>query len=231
MQVEWYGQSAFRLRGRRRRRSSIDPFGDMSAAGGARACSSTTRAIDGRWRRPAARHPRAPRPQRRRGRSAATPAILRSTAGHARVAARRGASASPPSTTRSAGTAARPEHDLRLHARRRARRPLRRLRPGGAARRAGRRRSGEVDLLLHPGRRRARRSAPTQARGDRRSGSAPRWVVPMHYRTERIGFLEPADDFLGRFDHVARLGRAALQPRRPAGRAPARRRARRALVS
>ena len=32
-----------------------------------------------------------------------------------------------------------------------------------------------------------------------------RWIVPMHYRTERIGFLEPADDFLGRFDHVARL--------------------------
>jgi L-ascorbate metabolism protein UlaG (beta-lactamase superfamily) len=32
-----------------------------------------------------------------------------------------------------------------------------------------------------------------------------RWIVPMHYRTARIGFLEPADDFLGRFDHVARL--------------------------
>jgi L-ascorbate metabolism protein UlaG (beta-lactamase superfamily) len=27
---------------------------------------------------------------------------------------------------------------------------------------------------------------------------APRWVVPMHYRTERISFLEPADAFLGR---------------------------------
>jgi L-ascorbate metabolism protein UlaG (beta-lactamase superfamily) len=24
----------------------------------------------------------------------------------------------------------------------------------------------------------------------------PRWVVPMHYRTERLGFLEPADAFL-----------------------------------
>src|SRR5262249_26011185 len=30
-----------------------------------------------------------------------------------------------------------------------------------------------------------------------------RWIVPMHYRTEKIAFLEPADDFLGRFDHVA----------------------------
>ena len=26
----------------------------------------------------------------------------------------------------------------------------------------------------------------------------PRWTVPMHYRTERIGFLEPPDEFLAR---------------------------------
>jgi L-ascorbate metabolism protein UlaG (beta-lactamase superfamily) len=32
-----------------------------------------------------------------------------------------------------------------------------------------------------------------------------RWVVPMHYRTERINFLEPAADFIARFDHAARL--------------------------
>jgi len=32
-----------------------------------------------------------------------------------------------------------------------------------------------------------------------------RWIVPMHYRTERISFLEPADDFVSRFSHVARL--------------------------
>jgi L-ascorbate metabolism protein UlaG (beta-lactamase superfamily) len=31
---------------------------------------------------------------------------------------------------------------------------------------------------------------------------APRWVVPMHYRTPRIGFLETADDFLSRMEHV-----------------------------
>jgi L-ascorbate metabolism protein UlaG (beta-lactamase superfamily) len=32
----------------------------------------------------------------------------------------------------------------------------------------------------------------------------PRWVVPMHYRTPRVGFLEPADEFLdlmGRVEH------------------------------
>jgi L-ascorbate metabolism protein UlaG (beta-lactamase superfamily) len=33
----------------------------------------------------------------------------------------------------------------------------------------------------------------------------PRWVVPMHYRTHRIGFLEPPDAFLDRMPHVHRL--------------------------
>ena len=33
-----------------------------------------------------------------------------------------------------------------------------------------------------------------------------RWIVPMHYRTARTNFLEPADDFIGRFEHIARLG-------------------------
>jgi L-ascorbate metabolism protein UlaG (beta-lactamase superfamily) len=33
----------------------------------------------------------------------------------------------------------------------------------------------------------------------------PRWVVPMHYRTHRIGFLEPADPFLELMPHVERL--------------------------
>jgi L-ascorbate metabolism protein UlaG (beta-lactamase superfamily) len=32
-----------------------------------------------------------------------------------------------------------------------------------------------------------------------------RWVVPMHYRTRRTNFLEPADAFLERFARVARL--------------------------
>jgi L-ascorbate metabolism protein UlaG (beta-lactamase superfamily) len=33
----------------------------------------------------------------------------------------------------------------------------------------------------------------------------PRWVVPMHYRTERINFLEPVDPFADRFENVRRL--------------------------
>lgn len=34
---------------------------------------------------------------------------------------------------------------------------------------------------------------------------SPRWVVPMHYRTHRIGFLEPADAFLEAMPHVHRV--------------------------
>jgi L-ascorbate metabolism protein UlaG (beta-lactamase superfamily) len=34
---------------------------------------------------------------------------------------------------------------------------------------------------------------------------SPRWVVPMHYRTPRIGFLETADAFLEGSTHVERL--------------------------
>ncbi len=37
-----------------------------------------------------------------------------------------------------------------------------------------------------------------------------RWVVPMHYRTERISFLEPVDSFLARFEHVVRLHSAGF---------------------
>jgi L-ascorbate metabolism protein UlaG (beta-lactamase superfamily) len=32
-----------------------------------------------------------------------------------------------------------------------------------------------------------------------------RWVVPMHYRTPRVSFLEPADDFLAGMDSVQRV--------------------------
>jgi L-ascorbate metabolism protein UlaG (beta-lactamase superfamily) len=38
----------------------------------------------------------------------------------------------------------------------------------------------------------------------------PRWVVPMHYRTPRIGFLDPADEFIARMSHVQRLSEPAF---------------------
>ena len=39
----------------------------------------------------------------------------------------------------------------------------------------------------------------------------PRWVVPMHYRTPRIGFLEPAEAFLERMPAVHRMEGTAFE--------------------
>ena len=56
---------------------------------------------------------------------------------------------------------------------------------------------GEVDLLIVPV-----GGGPT---ADAEQAYAiverlqPRWVVPMHYRTHRVNFLEPADAFVERF--------------------------------
>jgi L-ascorbate metabolism protein UlaG (beta-lactamase superfamily) len=56
---------------------------------------------------------------------------------------------------------------------------------------------GEVDLLIVPV-----GGGPT---ADAEQAYAiverlrPRWVVPMHYRTPRVNFLEPADAFLAKF--------------------------------
>ena len=33
----------------------------------------------------------------------------------------------------------------------------------------------------------------------------PAWVVPMHYRTPRIGFLETEEEFLAAISHLKRL--------------------------
>jgi len=39
----------------------------------------------------------------------------------------------------------------------------------------------------------------------------PRWIVPMHYRTHRVDFLEPADAFLERMANVVRLDQPAFE--------------------
>ncbi len=62
---------------------------------------------------------------------------------------------------------------------------------------------GEIDLLIIPV-----GGMPTLGASQAAEVVAqlsPRWVVPMHYRTHRIGFLEPADDFLARMDTVHAL--------------------------
>jgi L-ascorbate metabolism protein UlaG (beta-lactamase superfamily) len=67
---------------------------------------------------------------------------------------------------------------------------------------------GRVDLLFLPvgggptiGGEAARQIVDTLSAG---------WVVPMHYRTPKINFLETADDFLGRFEHVHRAAGASF---------------------
>jgi L-ascorbate metabolism protein UlaG (beta-lactamase superfamily) len=59
---------------------------------------------------------------------------------------------------------------------------------------------GAVDLLIVPV-----GGGPTigaAAAADITRALAPRWVVPMHYRTDAIDFLEPADEFVGMFEQV-----------------------------
>lgn len=41
----------------------------------------------------------------------------------------------------------------------------------------------------------------------------PRWIVPMHYRTRRIDFLDPPDAFLERYEYVRRLDQSAFDTR------------------
>ena len=105
MHVEWHGQSAFALTAPEAR-VFIDPFGDI---GDRRRARHPLRlpADRGRRGRPPARHPRAPRPQRRRGdrRRAGDPALH---GGQTRVADRRGRWRSPPSTMRRRAPSAAP---------------------------------------------------------------------------------------------------------------------------
>jgi L-ascorbate metabolism protein UlaG (beta-lactamase superfamily) len=61
---------------------------------------------------------------------------------------------------------------------------------------------GEVDLVFLPvGGGPTTDAAQARAIVDRLH---PKWVVPMHYRTPKIGFLEPADEFLSSFGEVHR---------------------------
>ena len=45
-----------------------------------------------------------------------------------------------------------------------------------------------------------------------------RLVVPAHYRSERIDFLDPIDDFAGRFEGVQRADSSAIDLPAPDGR-------------
>jgi L-ascorbate metabolism protein UlaG (beta-lactamase superfamily) len=68
---------------------------------------------------------------------------------------------------------------------------------------------GEIDLLFVPVGGGPTAGAEQAAAIVKRL--SPRWVVPMHYRTPRIGFLETADEFLEGAQNVARLQTAAFE--------------------
>ena len=62
---------------------------------------------------------------------------------------------------------------------------------------------GQVDLLFVPVGDGPTIGAEQAAAIAERLGA--KWIVPMHYRTERVSILEPADSFLERIPHVERI--------------------------
>ncbi len=204
MRVEWYGQSAFHLSGAEAD-VLIDPFADMSAMASARGMRFDYPAID-----------------------CEPPQLLLVTHEHADHNGVEAIGGRPTIVRSTAGTLESPlgevtaiasEHDEQAGT---ARGPntifvfsldglrvchfgdfgQRDLRPEQEAA------IGAVDLLFLPV-----GAGPTIGGGQAQAiveRLSPRWVVPMHYRTPRIGFLDTAADFLGRFEHVERLPQSAF---------------------
>jgi L-ascorbate metabolism protein UlaG (beta-lactamase superfamily) len=67
---------------------------------------------------------------------------------------------------------------------------------------------GQVDLLFVPVGAGPTIGAEQAAAIAERLGA--NWIVPMHYRTERVSFLEPADAFLDRMPNVERIASPAF---------------------
>jgi L-ascorbate metabolism protein UlaG (beta-lactamase superfamily) len=198
MRVEWYGQSAFHLSGEEAS-VAIDPFGDLSGMTSQGVQFDYPPISDVEADLLLVTHEHIDH----NGVEAigASPAILRSTAGQLE-------------SPIGAVTAIASEHDEQAGT---ARGPntifvfeldgLRIAHLGDLGQSVLREEQaaaiGEVDLLFIPV-----GGGPTI--GAEQAAAiverlAPRWVVPMHYRTPRIGFLETAEEFLELFPHVERL--------------------------
>jgi L-ascorbate metabolism protein UlaG (beta-lactamase superfamily) len=203
MQVEWYGQSAFRLTGTTQT-VFIDPFGDVSglAARGVRWEYPPIDGVDADLVLVTHEH------QDHNGVEAisGSPAVLRSTAGRLE---------SPVGEVLAAAS----EHDGAAGTERGPNTifvfgldGLRVCHFGDFGQSALRPEQAEaigaVDLLVLPV-----GGGPTiggQQAASIATALKPRWVVPMHYRTPRIGFLEPADEFLASMANVRHLDTSAF---------------------
>jgi L-ascorbate metabolism protein UlaG (beta-lactamase superfamily) len=199
MQVEWYGQSAFRLSGDSAT-VFIDPFGDMSALASSRGMQFDYPRIEGvEADLVVVTHEHLD--HNGVAAIAGNPTVLRSTAGHL---------GSPIGEV----VAVASEHDPKAGTERGPNSifvfdldGIRTCHFGDFGQSGLREEQaeaiGRVDLLFIPVGGGPTIGAEQAAAISQRLG--PRWIVPMHYRTRRIGFLETADDFLARLGEVERL--------------------------
>jgi len=197
MQVEWFGQSAFKLTAENGSSIFIDPFGDMSALAGPAWAYPPITGVAAELLLVTHEHPDHNGVEAIDG----TPALVRSTAGRHEtplgtvtgIAAEHDSAAG---TERGPNTIYAFELD-----------GMRVVHFGdfgqSELRPEQRAAIGRPDLLFI-----CVGGGPTIG-GEQAAQIAgeldARWVVPMHYRTERIGFLEPADAFLSRFDITTEL--------------------------
>ncbi len=204
MQVEWYGQSAFRLTDGETT-VAVDPFGDMSPLSEARGIQWDYPAISG-LEASVLLVTHEHLDHNAVEVVAGEPEVLRSTAG------------TLPSRIGEV-TAVASEHD-QLAGTSRGPNTIFVFTLGGLRvchmgdfgqaelREAQAEAIGAVDLLFFPA-----GGGPTIGAAGARdvlARLAPRWAVPMHYRTERIGFLETADELLAAHPDVVRLDRSSF---------------------
>ncbi len=204
MQVEWYGQSAFRLRSNDTT-VFIDPFGDVSAiaARGLKFDYPAIRDVDADLLLVTHEHLDHNAVEVIGG----SPLVLRSTAG--RLDSPVGEVLAVASEHDAAAGTERGPNTIFVF-------ELEGVRVchfgdfGQASLRAEQAKAiGSVDLLFVPV-----GSGPTigpEQAAEIAQHLSARWVVPMHYRSERVSFLEPVDPFLALMPDVVQIAAPSFQ--------------------